>query len=213
MKPMAAAEAREEFHPAPVPNSRNLRTLARAAAACRACPLWRNATCTVFGAGPAGAKVLLVGEQPGDQEDRAGEPFVGPAGHLLDKALAAAGLDRSEFYVTNAVKHFKWIPQGKRRIHAKPNAREMAACRPWLLAEIEALRPKLVVCLGATAARQVVGKPVRVLAHRGEVLSTDVSSQALITVHPSSLLRQIDRSDHEAAFSAFVADLKTIKSY
>ena len=201
----------DEFKPAPVPDTRDLGRLRTAAESCRACPLWRNATCTVFGAGPARARVMLVGEQPGDQEDRAGAPFVGPAGKLLDRALIAAGVERSTLYLTNAVKHFKWEPRGKRRIHQKPNAREIAACRPWLEAEVDSTKPDLIVCLGATAARSVVGAEVRVLAERGTRRESAFGIPALITVHPSSLLRIPDGGDAEAAFQEFVADLRRIR--
>jgi uracil-DNA glycosylase len=190
-----------EYTSAPVPSTHDLERLRRAAKTCRACPLWRNATCTVFGTGPASARVVLVGEQPGDQEDRAGEPFVGPAGKLLDRALAAAGVERSSLYLTNAVKHFKWEPRGKRRLHQKPNARELAACRPWLKAELEAVKPALIVCLGATAARSVVGSEVRVMSERGRERDTEFGVPALITVHPSSLLRLPEGSDAKAAFA------------
>jgi uracil-DNA glycosylase family protein len=201
----------DEFKPAPVPNSRDLGRLRKAAKTCRACPLWRNATCTVFGSGPPRARVVLVGEQPGDQEDRAGEPFVGPAGKLLDRALVAAGVDRITLYLTNAVKHFKWEPRGKRRLHQKPNAREMAACRPWLEAELNAIKPSLIVCLGATAARSVTGSDVRVMSERGSKRDTEFGVPALITVHPSSLLRLPEGHDAEAAFKQFVADLRRIR--
>jgi uracil-DNA glycosylase len=200
-----------EFNPAPVPDTRDLNRIRKAAESCRACPLWRNATCTVFGRGPTRARVVLVGEQPGDQEDRAGEPFVGPAGKLLDRALVAANVDRKTLYLTNAVKHFKWEPRGKRRLHQKPNAREMAACRPWLEAELQAIKPALIVCLGATAARSVVGPDVRVLRERGEKRETEFGIPALITVHPSSLLRLPDGSDAEKAFTEFVRDLRRIR--
>jgi len=154
---------------------------------------------------------MLVGEQPGDQEDRAGAPFVGPAGRLLDRALVAAGVDRSTLYLTNAVKHFKWEPRGKRRIHQKPNAREMAACRPWLEAEVRAVQPDLILCLGATAARSVVGAEVRVLSERGTHRDTEFGIPALITVHPSSLLRMPEGGDAEEAFKHFVKDLRRIR--
>lgn len=200
---------REEFRPAPVPVSRALGSLARAAKNCRACPLWRNATQTVFGQGPRRAKVVLIGEQPGDAEDRAGTPLVGPAGRMLDRALADAGVDRKSTYVTNAVKHFKWEPRGPRRLHKKPNAREMAACHPWLAAEIEALRPALLVCLGATAAHTVFGRPVRVLEERGDIRDSPLGP-ALITLHPSELLRIRDRNEARDAFLRFVEDLRRI---
>jgi uracil-DNA glycosylase family protein len=154
--------------------------------------------------------VILIGEQPGDQEDRAGKPFVGPAGRLLDRALVAAGVDRAAVYVTNAVKHFKWVARGPRRLHQKPNAREIGACRPWLLAEVESLTPDLIVCLGATAARSVFGRDVRVMQHRGRIEETPLGPPALITLHPSALLRLRDREEAHAAFEQFVQDLRKI---
>lgn len=201
----------ETFETARVPVTLDLELLRTAAATCTACPLWRKATCTVFGEGAPRPRVVMVGEQPGDQEDRQGRPFVGPAGKLLDRALAAAGVDRGELYVTNAVKHFKWEPQGKRRLHKTPTAREAAACRPWLEAELRATAPALIVCLGATAARSVVGVDVKVMDERGQKLPTDFGAPALITVHPSSLLRLPPGEDPEAAFAAFVADLRKIR--
>jgi uracil-DNA glycosylase len=205
----AAVAGLQEFSRAPVPDAGDLDTLRAAAAGCRACPLWRNASCTVFGTGPAAARVVLVGEQPGDQEDRQGKPFVGPAGQLLDRALQAAGIERSGVYLTNAVKHFKWEPRGKRRLHQRPNAREVAACRPWLEAELSRVRPELIVCLGATAAESVVGRPVRVLSERGEKLPTEFGAPALMTVHPSALLRLSSDADADAEFARFVADLRS----
>lgn len=201
----------EVFGSARVPLTRDLELLRTAAATCRACPLWRKATCAVFGEGPARPRVVVVGEQPGDQEDRQGRPFVGPAGKLLDRALAAAGIPRGELYVTNAVKHFKWEPQGKRRLHKTPSAREAAACRPWLEAELRATAPELIVCLGASAARSVVGVDVKVTSERGQKLPTEFGAQALITVHPSSLLRLPSGENPETAFAAFVADLRKIR--
>lgn len=195
-----------------VPDTRELPALRVAASACRACPLWRNATCTVFGEGPGDASVVVVGEQPGDQEDRQGRPFVGPAGLLLDRALAAAGVPRSALYLTNAVKHFKWEPRGKRRLHQRPSAREVAACRPWLEAELAALRPKLIVCLGATAAHSITGRDVRVLSERSQKVDTEFGAPALITVHPSALLRTPAGADPAAEFARFVADLKGINA-
>ena len=160
------------------------------AAECRACPLWQTGTQTVFGEGTAHAKVVLVGEQPGDQEDRQGRPFVGPAGRLLDEALDAAGIDRSATYVTNAVKHFKWTARGTRRIHAKPAWSEVAACRPWLEAELDAIRPEVLVCLGATAAQALLGKQFRVTKERGRWVESDLATHVTATIHPSSVLRQ-----------------------
>ena len=201
------------YGPAPVPESDDWEVVRKAAKTCQACPLWKNANCVVFGEGPLKARVMVVGEQPGDQEDLAGHPFVGPAGKLFDRALEAAGVDRSKVYVTNAVKHFKWEPRGKRRLHQKPNSREMAACRPWLEKEIDLLRPRLIVCLGATAAHSVVGPGVKVTEEHGQALPTEFEIPALITMHPSSLLRQPDRSKAEDDFKAFVADLRKINGF
>lgn len=208
---MATRIVSPEVARAPVPETRDLAKLRAAAAGCRACPLWRTGTQTVFGEGPARARVLLVGEQPGDQEDRAGHPFVGPAGGLLDRALEEAGIDRGTLFVTNAVKHFKWVARGKRRLHEKPATLELAACRPWLESEVRAVRPELIVCLGATAARSVVGRVVRVLTERGQRLPTEFGVEALITVHPSALLRLRDRTEADAAFAALVRDLELIR--
>lgn len=202
----------DDFHPAPVPATKDLDLIRDAASTCKACPLWRNATCTVFGTGPHRAKIVFVGEQPGDQEDRKGQPFVGPAGQLLDKALVDAEVDRTKCYVTNAVKHFKWEPRGKRRLHQKPNAREIAACRPWLEAELTSLKPELIVCLGATAAQSVLRRTVKVLSERGQLVETEFGARALITVHPSSLLRLPAGRDAEAEFAQFVADLRLAKA-
>jgi DNA polymerase len=186
----------------------SLRTLRAEAAGCRACPLWQDATQTVFGAGSASSKVMFVGEQPGDQEDREGLPFVGPAGRLLDDALREAGIDRSAAYVTNAVKHFKWTERGKRRIHAKPNWSEIAACRQWLDGELEALTPRVLVCLGATAAQSLLGKQFRVTKDRGTWIESDLAEFVTATVHPSSILRAGD--DRETELGAFVSDLKLV---
>jgi DNA polymerase len=175
-----------------IPPGPTLTTLRAAAAGCRACPLWERATQTVFGEGGAPARALLVGEQPGDREDRAGRPFVGPAGLLLDRALAAAGIDRATVYVTNAVKHFKWEPRGKRRIHQRPTERELAACRPWLDAEIELVKPQMVVCLGATAIRTLLGRALRVRDLRGRFFSGPGIPLVTATVHPSAPLRAPD---------------------
>jgi DNA polymerase len=208
----AHREPPDEFAAAPVPRTRDLALLHDAAASCRACPLWRRATCTVFGQGPARARIVVVGEQPGDQEDRAGQPFVGPAGQLFDRALRAAGINREELYVTNAVKHFKWEPRGKRRLHQKPNAREVAACRHWLVAELESIQPHLIVCLGATAAQSVLGTSVRITEARGTQAPTPFGIPALLTVHPSSLLRLPPGADPEAAFRDFTADLAKMRA-
>jgi uracil-DNA glycosylase len=185
--------------------------LRAAAKKCKACPLWKSGTQTVFGEGPKHARMIFVGEQPGDKEDLAGKPFIGPAGRLLDKALEEAGVNRSETYVTNAVKHFKWEPAGKRRLHKKPNSREIAACRPWLLSEIDSLQPELIVCLGATAAQSVLQRAVKIGEERGKLLDSPYGAKVLITVHPSSLLRIQDQPDKELAWKAFVRDLKLLR--
>jgi DNA polymerase len=191
-----------------LPERRTVPALRAAAAACRGCDLWKRATQTVFGEGAKGSQIVLVGEQPGHAEDLAGHPFVGPAGRLLDEALAAAGIDRRQVYVTNAVKHFKWEPRGKLRIHSKPNAREIAACHPWLLAELQVVRPKLVVALGATAARALLGPAVRVTRERGKILPSDLPAPVLPTVHPASILRARDDVERRRERALFVADLR-----
>jgi DNA polymerase len=191
-----------------VPSSGSLAETRRAAAACRACDLWRIATQTVFGEGVKEAELMLIGEQPGDKEDRAGRPFVGPAGQLLDAALADAGIDRKKAYVTNAVKHFKSEERGKRRIHKSPNRAEVAACLPWLEAEIDIIKPKLLVALGATAAKALLGPDFRVTRSRGQVLDSPLGPPILATVHPSSILRAPDDEARHAERAAFVADLK-----
>jgi len=191
-----------------VPKTTSVRTLSAAAHECRGCDLYKHATQVVFGAGPKGARVMFVGEQPGDLEDRQGEPFVGPAGALLDKALADAGIPRAEVYVTNAVKHFKWEPRGKRRIHKKPRVSEIKACRPWLEAELRAIKPAIVVCLGATAAQSVLGPQFKLMQHHGEVLPSPLADRVLATVHPSSVLRAPDSEGRRAAYDMLVADLK-----
>ena len=181
--------------------------LRRAADGCRACPLWRGGTQTVFGEGPVRPRLLLVGEQPGDQEDRSGRPFVGPAGRLLDRALAQAGIAREHVWLTNAVKHFKWTARGKRRLHEKPSASEVRACRPWLLAEIQVVAPDVIVCLGATAAQSLLGPGFRVTQQRGELVSSPFAARVVATVHPSSLLRAPDDETREREMVRFVADL------
>jgi uracil-DNA glycosylase len=186
----------------------SLDQLRQEAAGCRRCDLWENATQTVFGEGAERARLMLVGEQPGDQEDLQGKPFVGPAGKLLERALDEAGIDRRRVYVTNAVKHFRWTRRGKRRLHEKPNAGQVRACRPWLEAEIEVVRPRLIVLLGATAAQSVMGPAFRVSRQRGEVLNSPFGLPVLATVHPSSILRAIDDESREAAMSSFIADLR-----
>jgi DNA polymerase len=195
---------------AAVPEDATLAVLRDAAADCRACELWKRGTQTVVGEGEELAPLMLVGEQPGDQEDREGRPFVGPAGKLLDRALTEAGIERELAYVTNAVKHFKWKPQqrGKRRIHDKPSWTEIGACLPWLHAEIAAVHPKVVVCLGATAAQALLGRDVRVTRDRGRPLETPHAQRALVTVHPSSILRSRDDASRKEAMDAFVADLR-----
>src|ERR1700722_18919414 len=191
-----------------IPTKASLDELRQAAKSCKNCDLWKLGTQTVFGEGAAHSKLMLVGEQPGDQEDQSGKPFVGPAGKLLDTALADAGIDRKTVYVTNAVKHFKWEPRGKRRIHKKPNAVEIAACRPWLDAEIAAMRPKVIVCLGATAAQSLLGRDFRVTQHRGELIPSTLAASLMATVHPSSILRAPDEETRHAEMKRFVADLK-----
>ena len=198
----------QDWIPAPVPDTSSLMTLKTTAKACSACHLYKHATQTVFGEGPKGATLMLLGEQPGDQEDLAGKPFVGPAGKILDRALEEAGIDRTQVYVTNTVKHFKWEPRGKRRIHKKPNSREIAACRPWLEAELRVVRPNLLVCMGATAAQAVFGPAFRVTRERGRVLESELAPKVVATVHPSSLLRQPDEESREREYKLFVADLR-----
>jgi uracil-DNA glycosylase family protein len=193
-----------------IPPDATLEELQNAAKNCKACDLWKLGTQTVFGEGTPNAKIMLIGEQPGNQEDLEGRPFVGPAGKLLDAALEEAGIDRKKVYVTNAVKHFKWEPRGKRRIHKKPNAVELAACRPWLDAEIAALRPKIIVCLGATAAQSLLGRDFRVTQHRGEFLKSPLAPYVLATVHPSSILRAPDEATRAKEMKRFIADLKKI---
>jgi DNA polymerase len=190
-----------------LPSTLTLPNLRKAATSCTGCDLYKQATQTVFGEGPTRIKVLLVGEQPGDQEDRAGHPFVGPAGKLLDKALEEAGIVRGDVYVTNAVKHFKWEPQGTRRKHKKPSASEVAACRPWLEAEIQVLEPRVVLCLGVTAAQSVFGKTVRLNELRGRPLSTPLAKSVFVTAHPSAILRAPDPAQREDDYRRFVEDL------
>jgi uracil-DNA glycosylase len=200
--------AGEEWQPAPAPETFSLTILREAARACTACPLYRNATQTVFGEGPKKAKLMLLGEQPGDQEDLSGKPFIGPAGQLLDRALEEAGIDRHAVYVTNTVKHFKWEPRGKRRIHQKPSSRDIAACRPWLEAELRIVRPSVLVCLGSTAAQALFGSSFRVTRERGKVLESEFASRVVTTLHPSSLLRQPDEESRRREYALFVDDLR-----
>jgi len=195
----------EEF----LPEQMSLDSLRDAAGGCRGCDLWENATQTVFGDGARKATMMLVGEQPGDREDVEGKPFVGPAGRILDDGLEAAGIARSGVYVTNAVKHFRWARRGKRRLHEKPNSRQIRACKPWLDAEIQTMRPRLLVLMGATAAQSILGPTFRVTQHRGNKLATPYGVPALATVHPSSILRAPDDAAREEAMKAFVADLRS----
>jgi uracil-DNA glycosylase family protein len=194
MKPKAAAD--------------DIETLREEAADCRACPLWKDATQTVFGEGPQQARIMLVGEQPGDKEDLAGKPFVGPAGQMLDRALEEAGIDRAKVYVTNAVKHFKFVPRGKIRLHQKPNTSEIRACRPWYERELAAIKPDLVVAMGATAAQGVFGKITPINKSRGRLIDLDDGVQALVTVHPSYLLRLPDEDAKAKEYARFVDDLR-----
>jgi uracil-DNA glycosylase len=194
--------------PEPRRDQPTIAQLRQAAADCKACDLWERATQTVFGEGSDRASIMLVGEQPGNDEDRAGRPFVGPAGRLLDRALDEAGIDRSRAYVTNVVKHFSWEPRGKWRIHKKPNAREIAACRGWLEREIALIRPRVLVCLGATAAQALLGSRFRVSQERGRFVPADFAPHVLATVHPSSILRADDDESRDAAFAQLVADLR-----
>src|SRR5438093_736313 len=193
-----------------VPRTTNLDKLRAAVQKCTGCDLYKNATQAVFGEGPSNGHVMLVGEQPGDQEDRQGKPFVGPAGALLDKALDDAGIPRTQVYVTNAVKHFKWEPRGKRRIHKKPRMSEIKACRPWLDAELRAIKPAIVVCLGATAAQSVLGPQFKLMQHRGEILPSALADRVLATIHPSAVLRAPDSEGRRAAYAMLVADLRTV---
>jgi len=192
---------------APPADARSVEQLRAAAAICRACDLWRDATQTIFGEGPSQSRLMLVGEQPGDQEDRQGHPFVGPAGRVLDQGLDEAGIDRRRVYLTNAVKHFRFTVRGKRRLHEKPNAAQVRACRPWLEAEIAVVQPRLIVLLGATAAQAVMGPDFRVSKQRGEVLPSPFGVPVLATVHPSSILRATDAVSRDTAMSSFISDL------
>jgi uracil-DNA glycosylase family protein len=193
-----------------LPLSGTLQQLAQDAKDCRNCDLWRNATQTVFGEGGSTAKIMMIGEQPGNQEDLEGKPFVGPAGKLMDRLLVEAGVDRKKVYVTNAVKHFKWEPRGKRRIHKKPNAAEIAACRPWLEAEIAALKPAAIVCLGATAAQAILGRAFRVTQHRGEFVESALAPYVMATIHPSAILRAPDENARHQQEKAFVEDMRKL---
>ena len=195
-----------------IPSRPTLTSVRAAANDCRACDLWRGATQTVFGEGARKAELMFVGEQPGNEEDLSGHPFVGPAGKLLDRAFADAGIDRTVVYVTNVVKHFKWEPRGKRRIHKKPNAGEIAACRPWLDVEIALVRPRAIVCLGATAAQALLGRQFRLTAHRGEFITSPLAPLVLATVHPSSILRAPDDEARRREMKRFTDDLRIVAS-
>jgi uracil-DNA glycosylase len=209
-RPKAPGRIPEPGEPVPslLPDRPTLDTVREVAAGCKACDLYKRGTQTVFGEGPRRARIMFVGEQPGDAEDLAGHPFVGPAGKLLDRALEEAGIDRRVVYVTNVVKHFKWEPRGKRRIHAKPNAGEISACRPWLETEIALLQPHVLVCLGATAAQALLGKTFKVSQQRGEFVESSLAPLVTATVHPSSILRARDDDARRAEMKQFVADLK-----
>jgi uracil-DNA glycosylase family protein len=204
------AEDEHESAAALLPSRLSLKGLQEAASGCRACPLWRGGTQTVFGEGRVGARVMLVGEQPGDREDLEGHPFVGPAGRVLDQALEEAGIDRDDAYVTNVVKHFKWKPRGKRRLHQKPNAEEIRACRPWLDSELEVIGPEVVVCLGATAAKALLGPSFRVTRERGKFVEPDFAPLATATVHPSSILRVQEEEERRIARREFTEDLRRV---
>jgi len=205
---MIIASSSERFLPA----RRSLTAMRNAVQGCRGCALFRDATQAVFGAGRAGARIMLVGEQPGDQEDRTGEPFVGPAGRMLDRALAEAGIDRADSYLTNAVKHFKFLRRGERRLHAKPGTTEIVACWAWLREEVNAVAPATIVALGATAARALVGRPVAITKLRGTFVPGVTGRDVLVTVHPSYLLRLPDQSSRTREFRRFVADLEKARS-
>jgi DNA polymerase len=193
-----------------IPPRPTIKKLQSAAAGCKACDLWKTGTQTVFGEGKQTSTVMFIGEQPGDREDLAGRPFVGPAGGLLDKALAEAGIERSKVYVTNVVKHFKWEPRGKRRIHKKPNASEINACRPWLEAEIQVIKPRAIVCLGSTAAQAVIGPKFKVSTQRATFVESPLAPLVTATVHPSSILRAPSDEARRAEFARFVEDLRKI---
>jgi len=210
---MARGPLRDGHRPAEelIPERPSLPKLRRAAVDCRACPLWRTGTQTVFGAGTRSARVMFVGEQPGDREDLAGEPFVGPAGGILDRALTDAGIERGEAYVTNVVKHFKWKQgRGKRRLHQRPNSEEIGACRPWLDSELAVVRPEVVVCLGATAAKALLGSKVRVTRDRGRFIEADFAPLVTVTVHPSSILRIDEDEERHRALAELTADLRKV---
>src|SRR5438034_6947218 len=204
-KPKAEGSAADFF-----PERKTLSAFRNAAANCKACDLWERGTQTVFGEGARRAEVVFVGEQPGNEEDLTGKPFVGPAGRLLDDALSEAGIDRAQTYVTNVVKHFKWEPRGKRRIHKKPNAKEIAACRPWLEAEIEIVKPKVIVCLGATAAQALLGSKFRVSKDGGKFIESNLAPYIIATLHPSAILRAPDDETRHKQKRRFIDDLKKV---
>ncbi len=206
-----AARQQEPGAEAFLPEKHDLASLRRASAECQGCSLYVHATQTVFGEGTVKARVVFVGEQPGDKEDRAGRPFVGPAGHVFDKALEAVGLDRSDAYVTNAVKHFKFEERGKARLHKRPRPGEIRACRPWLMAELQTVQPRALVLLGATAAQAVLGAEFRVTRDRGRPVPSELAPIVMATVHPASILRAADDAERERAFAEFVADLRSLK--
>ena len=206
-----AARQQEPGAEAFLPKKHDLPSLRRASAACQGCSLYLHATQTVFGEGTVSARIVFVGEQPGDKEDRAGRPFIGPAGHVLDKALDTVGIARSDAYVTNAVKHFKFEERGKARLHKRPRPGEIRACRPWLMAELATIRPRALVLLGATAAQAVLGPQFRVTRDRGRAVPSELAPVVMATVHPASILRAADDAERERAFAEFVADLRTLK--
>jgi uracil-DNA glycosylase family protein len=195
-----------------MPDRKTLKNLREAAAGCQACPLWKGGTQTVFGEGLKRARLMLIGEQPGDREDQEGHPFVGPAGRILDKALEGAGIERGDAYVTNVVKHFKWTPKGKRRIHQAPKAEEIKACAPWLEAEMDVVDPEVLVCLGATAVRAVIGSKARVMKDHGELLESRLGRTAVPTLHPSAILRAEDE-DRADALAMLVGDLAVVREH
>jgi DNA polymerase len=208
---MAGKKSRADSAEQLIPEHANLPLLRRKAADCKACDLWERGTQTVFGEGGSRAAIVFVGEQPGNEEDLTGRPFVGPAGKLLDEALAAAGIDRKLIYVTNVVKHFKWEPRGKRRIHKKPNSAEIHACRPWLEAEIAVIKPRIVLCLGATAAQTLLGRDFKVSRQRGEFVESQLAPLVMATVHPSSILRAPDVETRRAEMQRFIKELETVR--
>jgi uracil-DNA glycosylase len=198
---------------AQIPEARSIEKLRDLAKGCRACPLWKMGTQTVFGEGPPSARLLLIGEQPGDKEDEIGRPFVGPAGRILNACIDEAGLDREQLYLTNAVKHFKWVPSGARRLHKKPSVREMRACLPWLMSEIQQVEPELILCLGSTAAQSLLGPNFRLTMHRGELQTDRPGPPILATLHPSALLRMRTPEEREEARRGFVADLTAARRF